>query len=118
MVSTVSAGVTLTVLGLAAVISTGAATAVIPAVFGLILLGLGALMRRPERARSAAWTALGVGVLGLVAPLANLARVIGAGAFTLNAATFSNATMALICAAYIGFWVWERRSYGQDRASR
>lgn len=109
MNSTMMTGLALTVLGVGGVIATGAATAVIPAVFGVILLGLGALMRRPERARAAMWIALGVALLGLLAPLGNLGRVVSESGFVLNAATFANITMAVICALYLGLWSWERR---------
>jgi hypothetical protein len=114
MNNTIWAGLVLTVLGLSGVISTGAATAVIPAVFGLILIGLGAAMQRPARAAAASWTAAGVALLGLLAPIANLARVIGERGFVANAATFSNLAMAVICGAYLAVWVWERRA--RDRA--
>lgn len=114
MNSATMTGLILTVLGLSGVFATGAATAVIPAVFGLILLGLGALLRRPERARAASWLALGVALLGLLAPLANLGRLLSEGPFVLNAATFSNIAMALICGLYFALWGWERKSAGQN----
>ncbi|MFV9504362.1 MAG: hypothetical protein AB4911_07335 [Oscillochloridaceae bacterium umkhey_bin13] len=115
---TMWAGVALTVLGLASVIATGAATAAIPAIFGVMLLGLGALQRNPARANVAGWAAFGVGLLGLLAPLGNIARVVGSSGFTMNAATFANLTMALICASYLGLWVFERRMSGQQGTLR
>jgi hypothetical protein len=111
-------GAALTVLGLGGVLATGAATAVIPAVFGLILFGLGALLRRPERARVANWAALGVALLGMLAPLGNLGRVVSAGPFVLNAASFANIAMALICGLYLVLWIRERRSAGQSNTVR
>ena len=93
-------GAALTVLGLGGGLATGAATAAIPAVFGLILLGLGALLRRPERARAASWTAFGVALLGLLAPLGKLGRVLSEGPFVLDAASFANSAMALIYGGY------------------
>lgn len=106
---TIWTGIVLIVLGLGGVFSTGAATAVIPAVFGLIMVGLGALARNPARARSAGWTAVGIAVLGLLAPLGNLARVLGESGFVLNAASFANLSMAIICGLYLALWAWERR---------
>lgn len=108
MNTTTWAGVVLITLGLASVIATGAATAIIPAVFGLLLLGLGILANKPARATAATWAAAGVALLGLIAPLANLARVIGATGFTLNAATFANAMMAATCGLYLALLAWER----------
>lgn len=110
--TTMWAGVALTVLGVASVIATGAMTAAIPAIFGLILLGVGALQRNPSRATSAGWIAIGIGLLGLLAPLGNIARVVGQNGFTMNAATFANLAMALMCAAYLGVTLIERRSAG------
>ncbi|MEN9936754.1 MAG: hypothetical protein RLZZ387_3333 [Chloroflexota bacterium] len=118
MNSTMMTGGALTVLGLGGVLATGAATAVIPAVFGLILLGLGALLRRPGRAQVVSWVALGVALLGLLAPLGNLGRVLSAGPFVLNAASFANIAMALICGLYLASWGWERRSAGRSDAAR
>lgn len=118
MNSTMMTGTALTVLGLGGVIATGAATAAIPAVFGLILLGLGALLRRPERLRAVSWAALGVALLGLLAPLGNLGRVLSEGPFVLNAASFANIAMAVICGLYIALWSWERKSARQSNAAR
>lgn len=118
MNSTMMTGAALTVLGLGGVIATGAATAAIPAVFGLILLGLGALLRRPGRTRTASWTAFGVTLLGLLAPLGNLGRVLSEGPFVLNAASFANIAMAVICAIYLALWGWERKGASQNNAVR
>ena len=118
MNSTMMTGAALTVLGLGGVLVTGAATAVIPAVFGLILLGLGALLARPERAQFASWAALGVTILGLLAPLGNLGRVLSAGPFVLNAASFANIAMALICGIYLALWIWQRKSGGQGTGAK
>ena len=118
MNSTMMTGAALTVLGLGGVLATGAATAIIPAVFGLILFGLGALLRQPERARVVSWVALGVALLGMLAPLGNLGRVLSAGPFELNAASFANIAMALICGLYLTLWIRERRSVGRSNSVR
>ncbi|GAB4423933.1 MAG: hypothetical protein OHK0015_02090 [Chloroflexi bacterium OHK40] len=118
MNSTMMAGTALTVLGLGGVIATGAVTAAIPAVFGLIMLGLGALLRRQERARVVGWTAFGVALLGLLAPLGNLGRVLSEGPFVLNAASFANIAMALICGLYLALWSRERTSADRSGAAR
>ena len=104
---TIWTGVLLIVLGLGGVFATGAATAAIPALFGLLLVLVGMRVRRPELVRSAGWPAAAVAVLGLLAPLGNLARVFAEGAFALNTAVFSNLTMAAICGAYLARWLYE-----------
>jgi hypothetical protein len=106
MNSETAAGLALTVLGLAGVFSTGAPTAAIPAVFGLLLFGLGAMARRSS---AASWAAAGVGLLGVIAPLANIARAIGQGGLVMGAATFSNGAMAVICGLYLALKAWEGR---------
>lgn len=101
-------GMTLVVLGLAGVFATGAATAVIPAIFGLIFLGLTLRARNPARARSSGALAAGVAVLGILATLGNLVPRLAGGLFPLNAAAFANISMAVICALYLAFWLMER----------
>lgn len=110
--TTMWAGIALTVLGVASVLATGATTAAIPTLFGLILIGLGALQRNPVRANGAGWLAFGVALLGMLAPLGNIARVAGQNGLVMNAATFANVTMALVCAAYLGLALIERRTAG------
>jgi hypothetical protein len=100
-------GTALIVVGLAGVIATTAATAAIPAIFGLLMLGMGLLARRPARARLALLIAGAVALLGLLAPLGNIARLAGAGSLGLNAATFSNLVMAGLCAAFLALWAFD-----------
>ena len=101
MTASYRAGGLLTMLGLSMVIATGSPTAAIPALFGLLLFGAARMWQRAGRERPWAMVAVALGVLGLLAPIGNLARVISAGGFTLNAASFANLTMMLICAAYL-----------------
>lgn len=101
-------GTALIVLGAASVITTGAVTAAIPAIFGLILLGLGLLARRPARANAAILISLAVALLGLLIPLDNIARLAGSGGLGLNAISFSSIVMAGLCAAILALWAWDR----------
>jgi hypothetical protein len=101
-------GTALIVVGAAGVISTAAVTAAIPAIFGLALLGLGLLARRPARANFAILASLAVALLGVVAPLGNVARLAGSGGLGLNAASFSNIVMAGLCAALLALWALDR----------
>lgn len=110
---TMWAGILLVVLGAAGVVATAAPTAAIPIPFGLVLMALGAQMRNPARAPVARWIAAGVGFLGLLATVANILMRLAAGTLQLNAAVFANATMALICAAFLGLLVWEQRQMGR-----
>lgn len=98
-------GWALLVLGVGGGIATTAFTAFIPAVFGLALLGLGRLARNPERTSLATLFGLAVAALGALGAIANIARLFGAGAFGLNAATFSNVVMMGICGSLLLFWL-------------
>lgn len=118
MNTTIWAGALLTLLGVGGVAITGATTAAIPAIFGLIMLGLGALQNNPARAKAAGWAAGGVALLGLLAPLGNLARVLGSASFTLNAASIANISMAIICGLYLALWARDRWGARQGRAAR
>jgi hypothetical protein len=108
-------GMTLIVLGLAGVFSTAAATAAIPALFGLVLLALGLRARNPLRTRSSATAAAVVAALGVLAPLGNLLPRLAGGELRVNAAVFANVSMLLVCAFYLALWLWERRQ-GMDGA--
>lgn len=100
-------GTTLVVLGVGGWIATGAGTAVIPAIFGLLMVVAGFLARRPEIGDKAILGAGAVALLGFIAPLGNLVRLIGSQSFGLNAATFSNLMMAGLCAAFLCLWAFE-----------
>ncbi|PDW04244.1 hypothetical protein [Candidatus Viridilinea mediisalina] len=100
-------GTALIVLGVGGWIATGAGTAAIPAIFGLLMLIAGLLARRPEVGNTAILGAGVVALLGMLAPLGNVARLIGAQSFGLNAATFSNVAMAGLCAAFLCLWAFD-----------
>lgn len=107
--ATFGAGGLLTLLGLSMVIATASPTAAIPALFGLLLLGTALRLRRTPTARLWVIAAVMVGGLGLIAPIGNLARVIGANGMVMNAATFANLMMALICGGYLLTLLFSRR---------
>jgi hypothetical protein len=75
--TTIGIAVALILLGLAGYFGTGAAspTALIPALFGLILLALGALARNPSRRKLAMHVAVVVGLLGLAGSLRGLLKL-------------------------------------------
>jgi hypothetical protein len=102
-------GMALVVLGLAGLFSTGAATAAIPAVFGVVLLFLGLRARHPLRASSSGLAAAIVAGIGLLTPLFNLVSRLANGEFRLNAATFANVSMVMVCGLFLAIWLWERR---------
>jgi len=101
-------GVILVTLGASGVIATAAPTAAIPILFGLVLIGLGVLMRNPARAMVATFAAGAVGLLGLIAALANVVMRLTAGSFRINAAAFANLTMALVCGLFLALLAWEQ----------
>lgn len=108
MNSTGLTGLALVVLGIAGVFSTAAATAAIPAVFGLIFLLLALRGRNPAKAPSARAWAAGVAGLGILAGLGNVAARLASGAVLANAVAFASISLALVCALYLAFWLYER----------
>ncbi|MCX7859388.1 MAG: hypothetical protein N2385_04805 [Chloroflexus sp.] len=108
--STIATAILLIVLGLGGVFSTGAATSAIPALFGIVLLGLGIAIERSQTPRRFEWLAALVGLLGVIAPAANLARIIGQNGFIVNAAVFANIVMLGTCGLYLLVWLWEQRT--------
>ncbi len=108
--STIAAATLLIVLGIAGVFSTGAFTSTIPAFLGLVLLGLGVAIERTSTPRRFERLAALVGLIGVLAPIGNLARVIGQTGLIINAAVFANLVMLGICGLYLLVWLWEQRS--------
>ncbi|OAN46823.1 hypothetical protein A6A03_11725 [Chloroflexus islandicus] len=110
MNSTIATAILLLVLGIGGVFSTGAATSAIPALFGIVLLGLGVAIERSPTPRRFEWIAALVGLLGFLAPVANLARIIGQTGLIINAAVFANIVMLGTCGLYLLVWLWEQRT--------
>ncbi|WP_298815499.1 hypothetical protein [Chloroflexus sp.] len=110
MNSAIAAAMLLLVLGIGGVFSTGAVTSAIPALFGLALGGLGVAIERSRAPRRFELLAALVGLLGVIAPAANLVRIINQTGLVINAAVFANLTMAGVCALYLLVWLWEQRT--------
>jgi hypothetical protein len=107
MSSSALTGMALVALGLAGLFATGAATAVIPALFGLVLILLALRARNPRNTASSNTIAAGVAALGLLAALGNIVSRLVAGTLVANAAAFANVVMAALCALYLAIWAWE-----------
>ncbi len=108
--TTIATAILLIVLGIGGVFSTGAITATIPALFGVVLLGLGIAIERSSSPRRFEWLAALVGLLGVLAPIGNLVRIIGQNGLIINAAVFANVTLLGICGLYLVVWLWEQLS--------
>jgi hypothetical protein len=116
-------GVSLVVLGLGAYLVTGreSVTALIPAFFGLPVVGLGvaALMReawRKHAMHGAAGLAL-LGLLGTAKAVPNLLYLLSVGSAHVErpAAVVVQSLMALLCVAYLYFSI---RSFIEARRNR
>lgn len=108
MNSTIGAGLLLFTIGVGGVIATGAATSAIPALLGIVLIGLGVAIERTANPRRFEWLAAFVGLLGILAPAANLVRIISQTGLYINAAVFANLVMAGTCVLYLLIWGWEQ----------
>lgn len=108
MNSTGLTGMALVVLGLAGFFATAAATALIPAAFGLVFLVLAYRARNPANARSSGAIGAGVAALGVLAGLGNVASRLATGLFPLSAAAFASLALAATCALYLGVWLLDR----------
>lgn len=117
----ISIGILLIILGVASYVLTGAAspTALIPAFFGLVFLGLGILGARNEPMRKhvmhAALLLAILGIGGSFGGLINVLGVLGGGELERPAASYGQAIMALIC---IFFVVAGIRSFIEARRER
>ena len=81
-------------------VSAASVTALIPAIFGVVLMVLGYVARSSERLRKHLMhAAVVVSLLGLIAAAWRLS--VKASEFTLSAASISQIAMALICLAFI-----------------
>lgn len=99
--TTISAGVALVTLALVSYFGAGMAsvTALIPSIFGLPLIGLGWLAMNEQRRKMMLQIAIGLGALGLLAPLSRILPALGS--FELSIAMAANIGMALICGVYL-----------------
>lgn len=117
---TMLCGVVLIVLGVGGYLFTGAAslTALIPAVFGLLLALLGLLGRREGLRRHVMHAAAVLALLGGAGTVGGLGRtitLIGGGSVERPEASVVQAVMALLCAVYLVFAV---RSFIAARRNR
>lgn len=118
MNSTTWTGVSLALLGIGSLVATGAASALIPAIFGLALLGLGAAMQRPERAEAAGALALGAALLGVLIAVNTFGRLLSEGGLVLSDAIIATAATTVICVLYLALRIWERGGRGQNNTAR
>jgi hypothetical protein len=97
---TIVIGVLLTLLGVGTY--TNSLTALIPAVFGVVLIVLGALSFKATRRKHTMHAAVMVGLIGFVMPAW---RLIGHFKDESGAAAGAQLAMALICALFVGLCV-------------
>jgi hypothetical protein len=97
--TTIIFGLLLTALGLVGYFATGTSsfTALIPSVFGLLLLVLGVAARKETARKNAMHAAAAIGVLGTLAALGGLFRP---GASRAGPSFYSQVTMALLLATF------------------
>lgn len=99
-------GTLLIVIGVIAYVATGMAsvTALIPAFFGIVLVGLGMLGRNEQRQKPALYGALGVAILGLFGSASGITQTItylSGGDVARPSASITRAVMALVLIALI-----------------
>lgn len=114
-------GGTLTVLGVVGYIMSGAAslTALIPAIFGVLFITLGAAARSERSRKHAMHAAAVLALLGAVFTAGGLVqalRMLGGSAVERPQAVIAQAVMALLCLVFLGFAV--RSFIHARRASR
>lgn len=105
--TTMGAGAVLIALGVIGYVSGGASsfTAMIPAVFGLILAGLGAWAARGGAAeKNALLVAAAVGLLGILAPLGRIIPSLTSGS-ELGLPFWTNMAMFAICSGFFALCV-------------
>jgi hypothetical protein len=107
---TIGIAIALIVLGLGGYFGTGtpSLTALIPALFGVILLALGALARNPSRRKLAMHVAVVVGLLGLLGSLRGLIKLpdlLGGGAVERPAAVIAQSVMAVLLGIYVALCI-------------
>lgn len=111
-------GAILILLGIAGyALSDGASkTALIPAVFGIPMVVLGALGRHPDRVRWTMHAAMGLMLLGLFGSAGGILKAIRAlGGGDLSLAAQMQALMALVCLVFLALGI---RSFRDARRRR
>lgn len=111
-------GVLLTLLGGAGYVLTGAVspTALIPAWFGLPLVALGYVSRSEAMRKHAMHAAATIALIGCVGALFSLMRAPTGPSSAM--ATFSQAAMVLLTAAFVGLCVKSFKAARRARAAR
>jgi hypothetical protein len=108
--TTIGFGVVLILLGLGGYFGTGMAspTALIPAVFGLLLAVFGAMARDDKKRKMAMHIAVTVGLLGFlgtVPGLLKLGTLLSGGEVARPAAVIAQSIMAVLMAVYVAMCV-------------
>jgi fluoride ion exporter CrcB/FEX len=108
--TTIGFGVVLIILGLGGYFGSGMAspTALIPAVFGVLLAILGAMSRDERRKKMTMHIAVTIGLLGFigtVSGLFELPTLLAGGAVARPMAVVSKSIMAVLMAVYVGMCV-------------
>lgn len=117
---TIGFGAALIILGVVGYVASGAAswTALIPALFGVLLAALGVAARRERVRMHAMHGAAVLGVLGLLGSargLLKLPALLSGGALDRPAAVAAQSVMALLCLAFVALCV---KSFIDARRSR
>ena len=107
---TIGFGVVLIILGLGGYFGSGmvSPTALIPAVFGVLLAILGAMSRDEKRKKMTMHIAVTIGLLGFigtVSGLFELPTLLAGGAVARPMAVVSKSIMAVLMAVYVGMCV-------------
>lgn len=118
--TTIAFGVVLIVLGVAGYLGSGAAsvTALIPAIFGVVLAALGVLARNEAMRKHAMHGAVLIGLLGFLGSargLMQLPAVLSGGDVARPTAVIAQSVMALLMLLFVGLCV---RSFINARVRR
>jgi hypothetical protein len=117
---TIGFGAALAALGLGGYFGTGrtSLTALIPLLFGLLLMLCGALARQESRRKHAMHAAAVLGLLGVLGPLRVLPQMVtllGGGTVAHPAAVYAQLAMLVICAVFLVLCI---RSFVAARRAR
>lgn len=120
---TIGFGVVLVALGAVGYYGTGqtSLTALIPLIFGLLLVICGAFARDERRRKSAMHAAAFVGLLGFLGPLRVLPQMValaGGGEVAHRAAVLDQLAMLVICGIFLALCVRSFIAARRSRASR